>query len=62
MATVHELSEDELSELRGAYFQDISEIDFDSLGGLNEDEIPIETIKKHYEGIHFVKEDFFCNL
>jgi len=58
--TVYELNSDELEELREAYFyqlQDLGEEDFESPF-----EIPMDNTIAHYEGITFVKEDFFCNL
>ena len=51
-----ELNYDEFFELRSSYFLETNN-DFRYA-----DEISDETIINHYEGIYFVKEDFFCNL
>ena len=59
MKSIHELSKDELEELRDTYFaqlNDLGEEDFNS-----SDEIPMENIISHYEGTYFVDDDFFCN-
>ena len=59
MKTVHELNQNELEELRESYFyqlEDLGEEDFES-----SDEIPMENVISHYEGISFVEDDFFCN-
>lgn len=59
MKSVHELSQDELDELRDNYFAqliDLGEEDFNS-----SDEIPMENIIFCYEGIYFTEDDFFCN-
>lgn len=47
MKSVHDLTTDELEELR-----DI----------VSPDEIPMENVISHYEGTYFVEEDFFCNV
>lgn len=59
MKSVHELSQDELEELRDNYFAqltDLGEENFDS-----SDEIPMQNVIAHYEGTYFVEDDFFCN-
>lgn len=59
MRTVHELTANELEELRETYFDqltDLGEENFDS-----SDEIPMQNVIAHYEGTYFVDDDFFCN-
>ena len=59
MKSVHELSQDELEELRDNYFAqltDLGEENFDY-----PDEIPMQNVIAHYEGTYFVEDDFFCN-
>lgn len=59
---VQDLSRDELNELKSSFFyqdetQDINEGTFST-----PEEIPDEIIFEHYDGVYFVKEDFFCNI
>lgn len=59
---VHDLTRDELNELKESYFwqdetQDILQGDFAS-----PEEIPDDIIFEHYENVYFVDEDFFCNI
>ena len=58
--TVHELNEDELNELKDAYFDQLQYTE-DADTFESADDIPNEIIFDHYEDIGFVKEDFFCN-
>lgn len=53
MRTVHELNQNELSELIERYI-----IEFD----LDHDNISNEEVRQYYSGTYFVDEDFFCNL
>lgn len=63
MKSVHELSQDELEELRESYFYQLLETDEEILGDIEyPHEIPMANIIAHYEHISFVEEDFFCNL
>jgi len=61
MRTVHELTTEELEELREAYFYQLQD-----QGGETElqgpEEIPMSNVVEHYEGIMFTDEDFFCNI
>jgi len=60
MKTVHELSQNELEELRESYFDQLQmegEETFESV-----EQLPIENVIAHYEDTFFVEEDFFCNL
>ena len=60
---VTELNQQELEQLREAYFQQLLEMDYDVLGGITSaDEISMSNVIAHYEGINFVKEDFWCNI
>lgn len=64
MKTVKELTREELNELKSNYFY--SHLDDDNSNQCDGYDapwdIPDEIIFEHYEGITFVKEDFFCNL
>lgn len=61
---VHDLTRDELDELKSTYYCQL----LDS-GELEEvcgdiyfpEDIPDDIIFNHYDGINFVKDDFFCN-
>lgn len=61
MRTVHELNQDELEELRESYFCEIEEAN-GGVTSISVNEIPMEDVINHYDGIHFVEDDFFCNL
>jgi redox-regulated HSP33 family molecular chaperone len=61
--SVHDLTQDELEELRATYFYQLLETDSEVLGDIeSEDELPMDVVIAHYEDVSFVKEDFFCNL
>jgi hypothetical protein len=63
MKSVHELTADELEELRSNYFYQLLDTDEEVLGDIEyPHEIPMENVIAHYEDISFVEEDFFCNL
>lgn len=63
MRTVHELTENELEELRDTYFAQLQETDEEILGDYTEaEQIPMSNVKQHYEDFMFVEEDFLCNL
>lgn len=62
LITVWDLTPEEMSELKNSYFdqdetQDILPVDI-----TNPEQIPDEIIQAHYDGMTFVKEDFFCNI
>lgn len=59
--TVYDLNEEELLELKCAYY-DILQYTDDADTFLCPDAIPDSIIREHYEGICFVDEDFFCNI
>lgn len=63
MRTVHELTENELEELRNTYFCLLLDSgDDELLNGINwESDIPMSNVKAHYEGTYFVEDDFLCN-
>ena len=69
MKTVHELSRNELEELRSRwYYQHLDDGSLNEVMGIEEDEeieeqqIPMDVIIDYYETVGFVEEDFFCNL
>ena len=67
MSTVHELTQEELEELRSRWFsqhEDDGSLE-EILGDLypcEEEDIDMELIKVYYENTFFVEEDFFCNI
>lgn len=69
MKSVHDLSTDELEELRSRWYS-LCEDDgslAESMGleegeEVLEEDIPMDYVIAHYEGTFFVEEDFFCNL
>lgn len=66
MKTVHDLSTDELEELRSRWYSQHE--DDGSLEEVmdkeieDESEVPMDLVIAYYEGTYFVEEDFFCNL
>lgn len=61
--SVEELTKDELSELKNCYYMQLEDEDDEILNGIDSpEEIPDVIIFEHYEGISFVKDDFFCNM
>jgi hypothetical protein len=59
--TVHELTTEELLELRGNYFVQLQETGEESFL-TDETDIPLDAILEHYAGVVFVEEDFWCNI
>lgn len=66
MKSVHELSENELQELRSRWFsqheddgslEEVLDTEVD-----DETEVPMDVVIAYYEGTYFVEEDFWCNL
>lgn len=57
MRTVDQLNEDEFYELRETYYGARAHLKY-----FHSSRIPIDEIKKHYEGVTFVDDDFFCNI
>ncbi len=66
MKSVHELSQDELQELRSRWYsqheddgslEEILETEVD-----DETEVPMDVVIAYYEDTYFVEEDFWCNL
>jgi hypothetical protein len=53
MKTIHELSPEEMDELRERYI-----VEFD----IDHDNISDEEVRQYYAGTYFVEEDFFCNI
>ena len=63
MKTVHELTQNELEELRDNYFHLLSVMDDELLGdNTSSDEIPMEKVIDFYDGTYFVEDDFWVNL
>lgn len=66
MKSVHELSQNELQELRSRWYSQHE--DDGSLEGImskkveDESEIPMDVVIAYYEDTSFVEEDFWCNL
>jgi hypothetical protein len=65
MKGVHELKNDELNELRSRWFNE--HLDNGSLEEVigkdaEEEDVPMDIVKIHYEGTFFVEEDFWCNI
>ena len=66
MSTVHELTQEELEELRDRYYHkglDDGSL-FEVVGKEVEyaEDIPMDLVKSHYSDYFFVTEDFWCNL
>ena len=67
MKSVHELTQNELEELRSRWYSQhedegsLEEV-MDMEGEINEEDIPMDIVKTYYEGTFFVEEYFFCNL
>lgn len=59
--TVYDLDDDELTELKYAYFDQLQNADDDNEFMFPE-EIPDVIVQNHYEGIYFTDDDFFCNI
>jgi len=66
MKTVHELSNNELEELRSRWFyQHLDDGSIEEVVGReveSEEYIPMDIVMIYYEDTFFVEEDFFCNL
>ena len=66
MKSVHELSAEELQELRSRwYHQHLDDSTLEEVVGRevqDEEEIPMDIVIAYYEGTYFVEEDFWCNL
>lgn len=66
MKSVHELTQDELNELRSRWYAQHE--DDGSLEEImdreveDEEDIPMDIVVAYYEDTDFVEEDFFCNL
>ena len=66
MKSVHELSAEELQELRSRWYsQHEDDGSLEEVVGReveDEEEIPMDIVIAYYEGTFFVEEDFFCNI
>ena len=65
MKSVHELSQDELNELRSRWYsQHEDDGSLEEIMGReveDEEDIPMDIVVAYYEGTYFVEEDFFCS-
>ena len=68
MKSVHELTQDELEELRSRWYsqheddRSLNEVmDIEDDVELSEEDIPMDIVVAYYEDTYFVEEDFFCN-
>lgn len=59
MKTVFDLNENELEELREAYFAQLTDLGEENFDSSND--IPMDNVIAHYEGTYFTEDDFFCN-
>jgi len=66
MKSVHELSAEELQELRSRWYhqhlddgtlEEVMEYDPE-----DEDNVPMDVVIEYYGATYFVEEDFWCNL
>lgn len=66
MKSVHELTQDELEELRSRWYsQHEDDGSLEEIMGReveDEEDIPMNIVVAYYEDTYFVEEDFFCNL
>ena len=66
MKSIHNLSQEELEELRSRWYsQHEDDGSLEEILGKevnDETEVPMEVIIAYYEDTYFVEEDFFCNL
>lgn len=66
MRNVHQLSQEELEELRSRwYHQHLDDGSLDEVMGKeieSELEVPMGVVKSYYDDTFFVEEDFFCNI
>jgi hypothetical protein len=66
MRSVDELSQEELEELRSAWYSQheddgsLEEVMGREVDG--EEDVPMDVVKSYYEATLFVEEDFWCNL
>jgi hypothetical protein len=60
MKTVNELNKNELEELRTTYY--IHLLECGNGDYFSASRVPMDEVKKHYEGVNFVEDDFFCNI
>lgn len=66
MKSVHELSAEELQELRSRFYhQHLDDGSLEEIVGedlCNEEDLDMDLVKSYYEDTYFVEEDFWCNL
>ena len=58
--TVNELNKYQLNELRDTYFDHLVSTDASILKDIKiSSDIPLSNVRQYYEGVYFVKDDFF---
>lgn len=69
MKSVHELTQDELEELKSRWFSQheddgsLNEVmDIEEDIEISEEDVPMDVIIAYYEATLFSEDDFFCNL
>ena len=69
MKSVHELTQDELEELRSRWYsqheddRSLNEVmDIEDDVELSEEDIPMDIVVAYYEDTYFVEEDFWINM
>lgn len=64
MKTVHDLTQEQLEELRDFYFHQLIDCgDEEVLDGIDiAEDIPMDNVKAHYEDVYFVNDGFFCSM
>jgi hypothetical protein len=61
--TVYDLTPEELDELRATYWDQLEEVDDDVIEEATDyEDVTDEMLFNHYDGISFVRDDFFCNM
>ena len=66
MKTVHELTQDELNELRSRWYsQHEDDGSLEEIMGReveDEEDVPMDIVMTYYEDTYFVEEDFWINI
>ena len=68
MKTVHELTDNELQELRSRWYSQHEDdgsleevLSLEKGISITEEDVPMDVVVSYYEDTYFVEEDFFCN-
>ena len=63
MKSVHELSQDELNELRSRWYsQHEDDGSLEEIMGREVEDVPMDIVVAYYEDTYFVEEDFWINM